>query len=278
MAITDTVSRAVGRARQSPMGARARMAALAPRLALHGGSARSTARAIRDASLGRVDAVDRRWVERIEARRQRLLADDAPTGPSFDPGQEGPDGRFSMGHERTTVAVASAFMSMDRSWCLLLYRLVRELQPASCLELGTGFGISGSYIAAALQRNATGRLTTIEGAAEWARLAEEGFHELGLAERVETRVGAVAEQMSELPAEANSFDFALMDAEHQAAATVTQFALLLPRLSPGAVVVVDDVDWEPVRAAFDTLAEHERVELAVPVGRLGLILTSGDAA
>ena len=60
------------------------MASVAPRLALHGGPARPIARAVRAASLGRLDALDRRWVEMIEARRRRLLGDDAPTGPSFD--------------------------------------------------------------------------------------------------------------------------------------------------------------------------------------------------
>ena len=279
MAITDTVSRAVGRARISPMGARARMAAAAPRLALSGdGTARRLARAVRDASLGRVDAPDRDWVDRIEARRERLLAERAATGPAFDPGEEGPDGAFSMGHDDTTVGLASAFMSLQRAWCLLLYRLVRELRPGSCLELGTAFGISGAYTAAALDRNGAGRLTTLEGSADWARHAGDTFGELGLAERVEVRVGPIAESLPRLPDAPGSFDFAFMDAEHQADATLREFDAVLPRLAPGSVVVIDDVNWKPVRAAFEGLAAHERVTLAAPVGRLGLIVTTGAAA
>lgn len=279
MPITDSVARAVGRARQSPVGARARMAAAAPRLTLSGDAAgRAIARAVRGASLGRLDDGDRAWVDRIEARRERLLSEGAATGPAFDPGSEGPEGTFSMGHEQTTVGVASAFMSLQRAWCLLLFRLVRELRPHSCLELGTGFGISGSYQAAALERNGDGSLTTLEGSEDWAELAREGFADLGLAERVDLRVGPIAESLPGLSGAPGSFDFAFIDSEHQAEATLEEFDAVLPMLSPGAVVVFDDVNWDPVRDAFDLLAGHERVSLAVPVGRLGLIVTTGAGA
>jgi predicted O-methyltransferase YrrM len=279
MPLTDSVARAVGRARRSPVGARARMAAATPRLALSGDrTGRAIARAVRDASLGRVDEGDRHWVERIEARRERLLAEGGATGPAFDPGRSGPDGAFSMGQEQTTVGVASAFMSLQRAWCLLLFRLARDLRPRSCLELGTGFGISGSYLAAALERNGEGRLTTLEGSEDWARHALEGFRELGLAERVDLRVGPIAASLRDLPDASGSFDFAFIDAEHQAAATLEEFDAVLPRLVPGAVVVIDDVNWKPVRDAFDQLAGHERIALALAVGRLGLIVTTGAGA
>ena len=279
MPITDSVARAVGRARQSPVGARARMAAAAPRLALSGDrTGRAIARAVRDASLGRVDEGDRSWVERIEARRERLLAERGATGPAFDPGGSGPDGAFSMGQQQTTVGVASAFMSLQRAWCLLLFRLVRELRPRSCLELGTGFGISGSYLAAALERNGEGRLTTLEGSEDWARHALEGFRELRLAELVDLRVGPIAESLLDLPDAAGSFDLAFIDAEHQAEATLEEFDAVARLLTPGAVVVIDDVNWEPVRRAFDRLGGDERVSLAVAVGRLGLIVTTSGAA
>jgi predicted O-methyltransferase YrrM len=254
------------------------MAVSAPRLALSGDAAgRGIARAVRDASLGRLDERDRGWVRKIEARRESLLADETDTGPAFDPGSIGPEGRFSMGHERTTVGVASAFMSLPPPWCLLLFRLVRELRPSACLELGAGFGISGCYLTAALEQNSHGRLTTLEGAEEWAAVAREGFRELGLESRVDLRVGAIAESLAALSDAEGRFDLAFIDAEHQAEATVHEFAAVLPVLAPGAVVAIDDVDWPPVRAAFDVLAGHERAAVAEVTGRVGLIVTT-DAA
>ena len=48
-------------------------------------------------------------------------------------------------------------------------------------------------------------------------------------------------------------------------------------LASGAVVVIDDVNWKPVRDAFGRLARHERVSRAVAVGRLGIVITTGGA-
>ena len=255
------------------------MAVNTPRLALGGDeTSRAVSRAVRAASLGRADDGDREWVERIEARRERLLAEGAATGPAFDPGGPAENGAFSMGHEKTTVAVASAFMSLQRVWCLMLFRLVRELEPRECLELGTAFGISGSYQAAGLERNGEGRLTTLEGSEDWASHARETFEELGLAERVDLRVGPIAESLPALTGSAGPFDFAFIDAEHQEEATLEEFDAVLPMLASGAVVVIDDVNWKPVRDAFGRLARHERVSRAVAVGRLGIVITTGGAA
>ena len=41
-------------------------------------------------------------------------------------------------------------------------RIVRELSPRACLELGAGYGISAAYQGAALELNGSGTLTTME--------------------------------------------------------------------------------------------------------------------
>ena len=48
-------------------------------------------------------------------------------------------------------------------------RLVRELRPHSCLELGTGVGVSAGYQAAAMELNGVGRLLTLDGSADGRR-------------------------------------------------------------------------------------------------------------
>ncbi len=277
VAIADSVTSIVGRARRSPAGARARMAVAAPRLALRRDAAgRAIARAVRDASLGRLDDGDRAWARRIESRRETLLHASATTGPAFDPGTAGPEGRFSMERERTTVAIASAFMSLQRAWCVLLLRLVREVEPRFCLELGTGFGISGAYQAAGLELNGAGRLTTLEGSADWAELASDGFRELGLDERVDLLVGPIAETLRTLPSAAGPFELVFIDAEHQAEATVEHFDALAPRLAPGAVVVLDDLNWLPIREAWSRISADDRVGQAVAVGRLGFVVVAAE--
>ena len=235
-------------------------------------------RALRTTLFGQVPPAERRWIERIEARRRELLADRAPTGPAFDPGPTGPPGRFAMGNRETTVGVACEFMSLPPAWCVLLMRLVRELSPRSCLELGTGLGISAAYQAAALELNGSGTLTTLEGSAAWAKVADEGLSALGLG-RATVRVGPIDERLAAELDGPEQLDLAFIDAEHQADATLDQFAAILPSLAPGAVVVVDDVDWPEMRRAQAVIGSDARVSTSVSVGRLGFsVIDEASAA
>ena len=165
-------------------------------------------------------------------------------------------------------------MSLPPAWCVLLMRLVRELSPRSCLELGSGLGISAAYQAAALELNGSGALTTIEGSAAWAKLARRASRRSGSS----GRRCASARYASALSAELERpepLDLAFIDAEHQADATLDQFAAMLPSLAPGAVVIVDDVDWPDMRRAQAAIGRHARVSTSVSVGRLGISVIDG---
>jgi predicted O-methyltransferase YrrM len=239
---------------------------------------RALRRALRTTILGQLAPEERHWIERIESTRTELLADGAATGPPFDPGTEGPKGRFTIDDRPTTVGVAAGFMSLPPAWGLLLLRLVRELSPRSCLELGTAFGISTAFQAAALEMNGSGSLTTLEGSAEWAGRAEANLASLGLG-RVSVRVGPISEALPRELAGSGRFDFAFIDAEHQVGATLQQFGAMLPALADGAVVVLDDVDWPDMRRAQAVIRDHERVSRSVSIGRFGVsVLGAPDAA
>ena len=156
-------------------------------------------------------------------------------------------------------------------------RFVRELQPRTCLELGTGFGISAAYQAAALELNGAGRLTTLEGSAEWGERARRSLAELGLAS-VDLTAGPIAET---LPGEAERLaplDYVYIDAEHQGQATLDHFATLEPHLADGAVVVFDDVNWAEMREAHAEIAGRPRVAASLAIGRLGFTFVDAAAA
>lgn len=248
------------------------MAASVPGLALSRDRAtRAIGRALRTTALGWMPSQEREWARRIEARRQGLLGDPAVTEPVFDPGAPGPKGSLQMLYEPVRVEVASLLMSLPAIWCTLLMRLIRELAPRRCLELGTAFGISGAYQAAALELNGAGALTTLEGAREWAEIAEGGFAELGL-KRVETLVGPIEETFAKA-ATPGPFEYVFVDAEHSEAAILSYFDLMLPHLSGGAVVVFDDIDWsEGVWSAWRSISGHERVSTGFGLGRMGVAM------
>jgi len=236
--------------------------------------ARPVRRALAAAAAGRLSDGERRWATAIEARRAQLLDDERASGGVFVPAGESPSGGFAPAAGANTVAVSSAMLSLAPPWCVLLMKLVRHRAPRACIELGTGFGISAAYIAAGLELNRAGSLTTIEGSGELAELAESTLGGLGLT-RADVRVGPIDELLDAGLERAAPWDLAFIDAEHQAAATVEHFEALLPRLADGAVVVLDDVNWEPMLAAQRRIAAHGRVSSSAIAGRLGICVVAG---
>ena len=265
------VNATLGNLSRSPLGVRAQLSAPLARLAAtRDPAARPLRRALATSLAGRVPADEREWISRIEARREALAADEAATGPAFDPGTEGRPGLFSGGGE-TTVAAAATMMSLSPPWCTFLMRLVRELQPESSLELGSGFGVSAAYQSAALRLNGSGRLTTMEGSESMASHARETLDSLGF-EDTRMRVGPIAETLPEEVERARPIDYAFVDAEHQASATLEHFHVLIPGLAERAVLVFDDVNWDEMKPAYAEIGRHERVATSVAAGRLGLVL------
>ncbi len=263
------VKDALGNLARSPAGVRAQLTVpLARLVAERDPASRPLRRALATTVAGHVPAAERDWIERIEVRRERLGADQSDIGPPFDPGAEGKKGLFSGGGE-ATVAGAATMMSLSRPWCVLLMRLVRELRPSSVLELGSGFGVSAAYQAAALRMNGAGRLTTLEGSEPMAAHARGTLDSLGF-EETRVRVGPIAETLPEEVERARPIDFAFVDAEHQASATLQHFRALLPGLASPALLVFDDVNWSEMTPAFAEIRRHPRVASSLTVGRLGL--------
>jgi predicted O-methyltransferase YrrM len=225
--------------------------------------ARALTRALWTTALGRFPPEERGWIERIEMRRRVL------------PSAVGARTPEDLG----VIDLASAveWMSVPPVLGQLLMRLVRELEPRRCLELGTGFGISAAYQGAALELSGAGRLITIDIAPQWAALAREGFSELGL-DRVETRVGDPREALESALADCAPVDYAFVDSDHREAATLEVLEAMLPGLSDPALVVFDDVGLASpeMTRAWRRIGEHPRVSRAVRFARMGAaVVTSG---
>jgi len=123
----------------------------------------------------------------------------------------------------------------------LLYVLARNRGAKVIVEFGTSFGISGIHLAAAVRDAGGGHVVTTELDPTKAERAAHNFRAAGLADLVDIRVGDAFETLKS--GVGGSVDLLLLDGWKEA--YLPMLRLLEPQLSPGALVVADDLDIAP---------------------------------
>jgi predicted O-methyltransferase YrrM len=235
-------------------------------------SSRALARALRLTALGRASEDEQAWLSRIDAWRDRLGSETGLAGVLAQSPEANDGARPSAGD----LAGAMPWCSVPRLWGRFLMRLVIELKPDSCLELGTGFGVSGAYQAAALELNDGGTLTTIDAGAQGSIIAERGFAKLGLGDRVRLERGLIADKLADMLKGTAPINYAFLDADHTEEATLAHFDAVVPYLSANAIMVLDDISWtQEMRRAWRTIVSREEASVAVDLGRMGVVVKSG---
>jgi predicted O-methyltransferase YrrM len=197
-------------------------------------------------------------IRAIEALRRRLLV-------SFSALEAGD------AEARSGITVARAALSSKSAfWARVLLKLVRELEPGTCLELGTNMGISAAYQASALKLIGAGRLITLEGEEPRARLARRNLERLGL-DNVEVVLGRFQDTLPAVLRDCGPVDFAFIDGHHDEVATRAYFDLIASHCSRSSVIVLDDVSWsEGMKRAWAVIRHDPRVRVSVDLRVLGL--------
>jgi predicted O-methyltransferase YrrM len=223
--------------------------------------AAAVARAIQATVTGDMPAEDARWIERIDGLRRRLLTQHEPLGTGVDPGTGEPAGK--------TLAEA-ALGTSHPDWGTLQFELVRELRPRVCLELGTSLGVSGAYVAAALQRNGEGRLVTMELSEFRAARARQHWDELGL-DAIEVVMGSFDDTLEPTVERVGPIDFAFVDGDHQLGPTVRYTETILGQLADGGVILFDDIRWSGgMQDAWEVVRRDRRVRISIDLGKVGI--------
>lgn len=185
---------------------------------------------------------------------------------------ERPDWATDVGmHAR----IASSFGRKGR----LLAAVVRAMRVERAMEIGTAYGMSSLFLAAAMGER--GRLVTAERSEPQVGIATEVLARehpdtVTVFDGISTDLEASArERLGEA-------DLLFHDGEHSLRAYVDDFTAFEPMLAPGAVVLYDDIHWRLNRrvaaetyAGWREVAGHPRVRRAVEVDRqFGLLLLS----
>jgi predicted O-methyltransferase YrrM len=180
-------------------------------------------------------------------------------------------------HVARNLGEVARSTSKPPAWGRFLYRIVRQLRPGRCLELGTSVGMSGSYIAAGLAANAHGHLTTIEGEEPSANVARDVFEQVGVGTRVDVRVGRFTDELPAALVELGGVDLAFIDGHHLYAPTISYFEAIREVTAPGGLLVFDDISYTgDMKRAWSEIRANAGVTGSLTVGTVGFAVVGGQ--
>ncbi len=247
--------------------------------------AQAIGRALREAIDGRLTLEEESLIRRVEAQRAKLessrqvvsmarrlpSADQAATRLRQRALLDGAPADTSETDAGTAVVgEVCRRASKSAKWALVLFKLIRHLQPAMCLEIGTCLGISAAYQAAALQLNGSGRLVTVEGVESLAKLASANLEELQ-ASAATVVTGMFGDVWESLAPSLSELDFAFIDGSHNPRATLRFFEELETHMARGGVLVFDDIRWSKgMTAAWTIIQSYPHVAAAVDLIDVGV--------
>lgn len=200
----------------------------------------------------------------VEAARKKLLKDQTVlTVEDFGAGST-----TGLTKQRTVQQIASSSLKKPK-YAKLLFRLINYFQSKQILELGTSLGVTTAYLASA---NKHAAVTTMEGAASIASIADANFKELQL-NNIECVIGNFDETLpSVVNRESSSFSFVFIDGNHRKQPTLNYFQQILEKSDDSTVFVFDDIHWsKEMEEAWEEIKQHSSVTLTIDLFFIGLV-------
>lgn len=135
------------------------------------------------------------------------------------------------------MAATSPVSSKEGAWLALL---AAKQNIKTILELGTHFGLSGSYL---ISKNKNARLFTIEGCPETATIAAETFKFLGLTDRIQQQTGSFDDLIPSLLPHCSPIDLLFIDGNHRGQPLLHYLHICSPFLSAHGIIILSDIYW-----------------------------------
>ena len=138
--------------------------------------------------------------------------------------------------------LSDKLVALDRDKAEFCYQLCRANNARGIVEIGTSYGVSTLYLAAAVRDNisatgGTGVVIGTEYEPEKASAARAHFEQAGLSGFIDVREGDLRETLRDID---GPVDFMMVDIWIPMARPALE--LVTPHLRPGAIVVCDNTD------------------------------------
>lgn len=151
----------------------------------------------------------------------------------------------------------------------LFYRMVREQQSKTVLELGTSLGITTMYFAKA---NPQASIYTFEGCPYTAAIAKENFQQQAI-DNVEIITGNIDDTLVPFLTQLNKpLDLAYFDANHRYEPTVRYFKQCLPYIHEDTIFIFDDIYWsKEMTQAWEEIKQHPDITVTLDLFWIGIV-------
>ncbi|NOT52451.1 MAG: SAM-dependent methyltransferase [Chitinophagaceae bacterium] len=201
--------------------------------------------------------------ERAEGLRKKMLDDNSVITVE----DLGAGSSISRTSSRTISSIAKA-AAKSKKMGQLLFRIVKEYQPETIVELGTSLGITTSYLSLA---NKDAEIITMEGAKEVAAIAAKNFELFG---SKNTRLVEGNFDYTLLPVISGltKIDLAFIDGNHRQEPTERYFSQLLSKTHNDSILIFDDIHWSrEMEQAWKTIQDHPSVRCSIDLFFIGIV-------
>ncbi len=159
--------------------------------------------------------------------------------------------------------------SVKKKYGRLLYKIVALRNPNHILELGTSFGISAMYIAAATNSS----VITVEGCENRIAIARQNIEKASLNNIEILNMDFLSAITNFGKNNRKKFDFVFIDGDHQYVSTLKYFNMLKPLLHERSLLILDDIHESPeMNKAWKKIKDDDFVTISFDIFQFGLLL------
>ena len=209
------------------------------------------------------DFTDKSEYKNIEQQRKKLFSDESVITVT----DLGAGSHLNKNRTKKVNLIAKNALKSPRL-AKLIYRLAKDTQPKTAIELGTCLGITTSYLSEACP---DAEIITIEGCPQTAEVAKQNFNDLEL-NNIELHVGNFDGILPDIIARQPSLDFVYIDGNHRKDATLNYFKWCLPKITEDSLLIFDDIYWsQGMKEAWAEIKNHPDVTVTVDLFWIGLV-------
>ncbi|MCX7953574.1 MAG: class I SAM-dependent methyltransferase [Bacteroidales bacterium] len=160
------------------------------------------------------------------------------------------------------------YISVPIKYGKILSNLITYFNCKNILELGTGLGISSSYMALLNNRST---ITTVDASTEFIKIAQELWKKLRI-NNINVINKTFNEAINEIIKTNDFIDMLFIDGNHKKDALLSYYYKLKPKFNKNTIVVIDDIYWsKEMHEAWNIIKNDPDVSLSIDIFRMGLI-------